>query len=80
MVELTERERILITISHFVTHNAFTKIPDNILGKALHHVILMAYDKNMSGEELQDLIEAYKQERESIMATALGKVNEMYSN
>jgi len=34
----------------------------------------------MSGEELQDLIEAYKQERESIMATALGKVNEMYSN
>ncbi len=77
MVELTERERYIITIMHFVTHPALSKVPHKIMGKALHATIQTAYDKSFDGKELQDLVDAVKGERDGLTATVLGKLNKL---
>lgn len=78
MVELTERERHIICCTHFITHSAFSKVPAKVMGKALHATLSLCYGINMTGDELQDLVDGIKAEREAIMANALSKVNEFY--
>ena len=78
MVEFTERERYIIATMFFMMNPMFTKVPVKIMGKALYATLKMAYDKEFTSDELQDLVDGVREEKNAIMSTALMKLNEIY--
>ena len=80
MVELTDRERYIIATMFYMMNPMMSKFPKKTLGKALHLTILIAYDKEFTGNELQDLVDGVRAEKDAIMATTLQKINQILPN
>jgi hypothetical protein len=67
MTELTEREKQIICIDHFIMSPELNNLPSDILVKSLHRTLKSCYRIDFSGEELQELVNFIKEERERIM-------------